>query len=145
MVGCRRYVHPKYNFTLQYGLTIAFGGPSQTDDSRLSWMAERRHSILFWLTSAFGSSATLGSSRLWFVEVSRRDPALVVRFSTRSDRWAIGTNDRNLISRIDLPGLPGRSFSSFATLSSTTLLGKQGSNPCAVDEVASAAECREQE
>ncbi len=106
LVEYGHYVHPRYNSTVQYDLTIAIDGPPQAEDSRLYQIAERRKSMLLWLTPALRPRAALSSSCIWPVDVSRRDPALVVCFSTRSDCWTIGTDDRNLICWIDLPGLP---------------------------------------
>lgn len=70
----------------------------------------------------------------------RRNPALVICRGFRGHRWSIGSNDGDLISRINLLRLAGRFLGAFAALASTALLGEQGTDPGAVNEIACASE-----
>ena len=74
-----------------------------------------------------------------------RDPALIVSFGARSDRRAIGTQDRDLITRIDLLAALSRALRTIAALSTTSLLRKQRRDPGVVDEVDGSAKEGEEE
>lgn len=86
------------------------------------------------------SSTTLDSLSLRPVNVMRRNPALVVRRSFGGYSWSIGSHDRNLIGWIDWLRLARRSLGAFTAFASTTLLGEEGGDPGAVDEIACASE-----
>lgn len=63
-----------------------------------------------------------------------RDPALVV-LSTTGDSGPVRTNNGNLIGRVNVLRATGRLLSALATLAAALLLGKEGGDPGAVDEV----------
>jgi len=67
--------------------------------------------------------------------VLRGDPALVVGLGTAGDGRAIGADDSNLVSRIDLLGATGRLLRTLATFAAALLLGKERSDPRVIDEV----------
>ena len=67
------------------------------------------------------------------------DPALIISLRTCRHRRSIGTNDRHLISWIHFLASQG-SFGPFASFTAAALLGKESSNPGAVDEVACPSE-----
>jgi hypothetical protein len=79
--------------------------------------------------------------------VSGGDPALVESTSlcAASDGRAVGTNDGNLVSGVDLLALAGGTASTLAAFAAAALLGEQGSDPGVIDEVADAAESGEEE
>ncbi len=70
----------------------------------------------------------------------RRDPALVVCRCLRSHGWSVGSDNGDLISRINLLRLTGRFLGAFAAFASTALLGEEGTDPDAVNEIACASE-----
>jgi hypothetical protein len=79
--------------------------------------------------------------------VSGRDPALVESTSlcAASDGRAVGTNDGNLVGRVDLLGLAGGALGALAALAAAALLGEESGNPGVVDEVDDTAEGGEEE
>lgn len=80
--------------------------------------------------------------RLRALEMLGRDPALVVLAG--GNGGTIGTNHRNLLSRVDLLGTTGGLLRTLATLAATLLLREEGGDPGVVDEVNGAAENAEQ-
>jgi len=70
----------------------------------------------------------------------RRDPALVICRCLRCHGRSIGSENGDLISWINLLRLAGRFLGAFAALASTALLGEEGADPGAVDEIACASE-----
>lgn len=64
-----------------------------------------------------------------------RDPGLVVGLSTAGDSRTVGTNNADLLGRVDLLGTTRRALGTLTTLSATLLLGEEGSDPGVVDEV----------
>jgi hypothetical protein len=81
------------------------------------------------------------------LQVSGGDPALVEGTSlcAASNSRAIGANDRDLVSGVDLLALAGGTASTLAAFAAAALLGEQGSDPGVIDEVADAAESGEEE
>lgn len=72
-----------------------------------------------------------------------RNPALVVDLGAR-DGGAISANNGNLLGRVDLLGATGGLLRALATLASATLLGEEGGDPGAVDEVDGSGEDSEE-
>jgi hypothetical protein len=81
------------------------------------------------------------------LQVLGGNPALVesTGLGTGGDSRAISANNRDLVGRVDLLGSLGRSLSALAALAAPLLLREQSRDPGVVDEVASAAEGREEE
>jgi hypothetical protein len=81
------------------------------------------------------------------LQVSGGDPALVESASlcAAGDSRAIGADDRNLVSGVDLLALAGRARGALAALAAAALLGEEGGDPGVVDEVADTAEGGEEE
>jgi hypothetical protein len=74
------------------------------------------------------------------LQVRRGDPALVVGLCAGGDSGAVGTNNSNLIGRVDLLGAERRLLRALATLAAALLLGEEGGDPGVVDEVGDSAE-----
>jgi hypothetical protein len=74
------------------------------------------------------------------LQVRRGDPALVVGLCAGRDSGAIGTDNSNLISGVDLLGAERRLLRALATLTAALLLGEEGGDPGVVDEVGDSAE-----
>jgi len=74
------------------------------------------------------------------LKVRGRDPALVVCLGARGDSRAVGTNDSNLVGRIDSLGSARRLLGTLTTLAAPLLLGEEGADPGVVDKVDSSAE-----
>jgi hypothetical protein len=72
--------------------------------------------------------------------VGCRDPTLIVRLCAGSDSGAIGTNNGDLVSGIDLLGAERRLLRALTTLATTLLLGEEGGDPGVVDKVGDATE-----
>ena len=87
-------------------------------------------------TSHFYAALLLGRPlpTLWPLQVSLRNPALVVCLGASCSRWSVGANDRYLLRRVDLLAS--------ASLSTTALafLWEERGDPGSVDEVASSCE-----
>ena len=64
-----------------------------------------------------------------------RDPGLVVGGSTAGDSRTIGTDNADLLGRIDLLGTAGRALGALAALAATLLLGEEGGDPGVVNKV----------
>ena len=75
----------------------------------------------------------------------RRDPGGVEYLCAARDSGTVGTNDGNLISRIDALGALGRGFGAFAPLAAFAGLREEGPDPGAVDEVAGSAKGESEE
>lgn len=103
-----------------------------------------RH-LLRLLTSALRSCAALDPLGLWLIDMMRRDPALVVCRCLGSHGWSIGSDNGDLISWINLLRLAGRFLGAFAAFASTALLGKECTDPGAVDEIACASKASGEE
>lgn len=69
-----------------------------------------------------------------------RYPGLVVSLCARGNSWAVGTNDADLVGRIDLLSTLRGSLCALTTLTTALLLGEEGGEPGIVDEVDSATE-----
>jgi hypothetical protein len=74
------------------------------------------------------------------LQVRRRNPALVIGLCAGGDSGAVGTNNSNLIGRVDLLGAERRLLRALATLAAALLLGEEGGDPGVVDEVGNSAE-----
>lgn len=74
------------------------------------------------------------------LEMGCGDPALVVCLCARSDGGAIGADNSNLVSGIDLLGSERRLLGALSALAAALLLGEEGGDPGVVDEVRDAAE-----
>jgi hypothetical protein len=74
------------------------------------------------------------------LQVRRGDPALVVGLCAGRDSGAIGTDNSNLVSGVDLLGAERRLLCALATLTAALLLGEEGGDPGVVDEVGDSAE-----
>lgn len=74
------------------------------------------------------------------VDVMCRDPAFIISRCFRSHRWSVGSNYRDLITRINLLRLSRGFLGTFAAFASTAFLGKEGSDPGAVNEIACSSE-----
>lgn len=74
------------------------------------------------------------------VQVRCGNPALVVSLGSRGNGGAIGSNDANLVGRVDGLVALGRGLGALATLAAALLLGEQSGDPGVVDEVAGAGE-----
>ncbi len=96
--------------------------------------------LLRLLALALRSSATLDSLSLGPIDMMRGDPALVICRGFRSHRWSISSDYGDLISWINLLRLARGFLGASAAFASTTLLGKQSTNPGAVDEITCASE-----
>ena len=81
------------------------------------------------------------------LQVLGGDQALVKSTSlgTSGDSRAIGANNRDLVSRVDLLGSLRGSLSALAALAAPLLLREQSRDPGVVDEVAGSAEGGEEE
>ena len=90
-------------------------------------------------------SAASDSLRLWSLQVSSWDPALVVGIGASGDSRAISTHNRYLLARVHRLGAAGRSFRALATLAAALLLREQRGDPSVVDEEAGSSKCGEQE
>ena len=79
--------------------------------------------------------------------MSGRDPALVkaTGLCATGNSGAIGANNGDLVSGVDLLGLAGGTLGALAALAAAALLGEEGGDPGVVDEVADAAEGGEEE
>ena len=75
----------------------------------------------------------------------RRDPALIVCLGATRHRRAIGTNNANLIGVIDFLGTARGFLGTLAAFTAAALLGEEGGDPGAVNEVAGAGEGGEEE
>lgn len=91
------------------------------------------------LAPALWPCSTFDPPRFRPIEVSCRDPALIVSFSTRSHRRSIGSDDRYLVRWIHLLRLAGRLLGSLGALATATLLWEESGDPSAIDEVADTA------
>lgn len=81
------------------------------------------------------------------LQVSSGNPALIKATSlcAAGNGRAIGANNGDLVSGVDLLGLAGGALGTLAALAAATLLGEEGGDPGVVDEVADAAESGEEE
>lgn len=91
---------------------------------------------------ALGLGATLHPLGLRSLQVTGRDPALIVglSLSARGDGWAIGTDNADLVGGVDLLGALGGALCALATLATALLLREESSDPGAVDEVTGTGE-----
>ena len=88
---------------------------------------------------------TLYPLRFGPLQMSRRDPTFVVRLGATRHSRAIRTNDTDLVGRIDLLGAAGGFLGALAAFAAATLLGEEGGDPGAVDEITGAGEGGEEE
>lgn len=74
------------------------------------------------------------------------DPRLIICFCTCCHSWAISTDDRDLLCRVDFLRAASRPLCALTTFASTTLLREQSGDPCLVDEEDGSAEgcCQEE-
>lgn len=63
------------------------------------------------------------------------NPGLVVGLSTAGDSRTVGTNNADLVGRVDLLGATGGALGTLTTLSAALLLGEESGDPSVVDEV----------
>lgn len=85
------------------------------------------------------------SSCLRSLNVSSRDPRLIIALCASRDSRSVSANHRRLISRVDRLGATGGLLRALATLASALLLREQRCDPGIVDEVAGASECGREE
>lgn len=96
---------------------------------------QRQKSLLGLLAPALGPPSALHPLSLRPVDVMRGDPAFIIGHSARSNSRPISAENRDLVGWVDLLGLAGGPLGSFAAFAATTLLGEEGGDPGAVDEV----------
>lgn len=88
---------------------------------------------------SLGGSAT-DALRLGALKVGCGDPALVIRLCARGNGGAIGADNGNLVSGIDLLGSERGLLGALSTLTTTLLLGEESGDPGVVDKVRNATE-----
>lgn len=98
----------------------------------------RRCSTCLGLGLGLGSAAA-DAFRFGPLEVRGGNPALVIGLGARSDRRAIGTDNCNLVGRVDLLALTRRHPGALTTLAVALLLREESADPSVVDEVDSSA------
>lgn len=94
----------------------------------------RRCSRYLGLGLGLGSAAA-DAFRFGPLEVRGGNPALIIGLGARSDRGAIGTDDCNLVGRVDLLALARRHPGALTTLAVALLLREESADPGVVDEV----------
>lgn len=99
-------------------------------------LAVKRRLLGFRLGLGCYTTDTLG---LWALEMRCRDPTLIVGLCAGGNGRTIGTDDSNLVSRINLVGAGGRLLCALAAFATALCLGEKGGDPGIVDEVSSSS------